>query len=142
MQKRIFFLTVVLLSVLYVKADDYSEWMSRVDDNVYISSKSLFGVPTRDGYRDNAATQNGVVLDYLSTHGGATDSQVTAGYATEPQYIWQIEEPPVDVSHQTARCRGREKFMTCADERLTTRLYIMVCIYRRPESDEIVYPII
>ena len=103
MQKRIFFLTVVLLSVLYVKADDYSEWMSRVDDNVYISSKSLFGVPTRDGYRDNAATQNGVVLDYLSTHGGATDSQVTAGYATEPQYIWQIEEPPVDVAVKDVR---------------------------------------
>ncbi|MBP5628240.1 MAG: hypothetical protein J6X27_00145 [Bacteroidaceae bacterium] len=35
-------------------------------------SKTLFSIPTRDGYRDNAATQNGALLDYLSTHGGST----------------------------------------------------------------------
>lgn len=35
-------------------------------------SKTLFSVPTRDGYRENAATQNTVVLDYLSSHSGTT----------------------------------------------------------------------
>ena len=35
-------------------------------------SKTLFSIPTRDGYRDNAATQNSLVLNYLSSHSGAT----------------------------------------------------------------------
>ncbi len=30
-------------------------------------------------------------------------SQVAAGYATEPQFIWQIEEPPVEVAVKDVR---------------------------------------
>ena len=35
-------------------------------------SKTLFSAATSDGYRDNAATQNPVVINYLSNHTGAT----------------------------------------------------------------------
>lgn len=35
-------------------------------------SKTLFGAATRDGYRDNAATQNTAVVNYLNSQAGAT----------------------------------------------------------------------
>ncbi len=35
-------------------------------------SKTLFGASTRDGYRDNAATQNTAVINYLNAHTGPT----------------------------------------------------------------------
>ena len=40
----------------------------------YSKTANIFGntVATSDGYRDNAATQNPVVIDYLSTHTGPT----------------------------------------------------------------------
>ena len=34
-------------------------------------TKTFFGIATRDGYRDNAATQNAAVLDYLGSHSGS-----------------------------------------------------------------------
>lgn len=35
-------------------------------------SKTTFGAATRDGYRENAATQNAAVINYLSQHSGST----------------------------------------------------------------------
>ena len=34
-------------------------------------TKTFFGIATRDGYRDNASTQNAAVLDYLGNHSGS-----------------------------------------------------------------------
>ncbi|MCR5849318.1 MAG: phosphatidylinositol-specific phospholipase C [Bacteroidaceae bacterium] len=50
----------------------------------YSKTASIFGntVATSDGYRDNAATQNPVVIDYLNSHTGSTGI-VLMDYAAE-----------------------------------------------------------
>ena len=45
-------------------------------------SKAVFGIVTSDGYRDNAATQNPAVVNYLNSHSGAT-GLVLMDYAGE-----------------------------------------------------------